>query len=86
MMEKILILFYYINVGKQRLSGPLRLSLLSTTKFEGNIKPTLIIQGCQKNEKLSNHSFKSVITAKIAVATSPIREPQLNLKSLEILK
>ena len=38
------------DVGKRRLSGPLRLSLLSTTKSEGNIEPTFIIQERQKNE------------------------------------
>ena len=40
-----------MSVGKRRLSGPLRLSLLLTTKSEGNIKPTLIIQGRQKKKK-----------------------------------
>ena len=39
----------FLYIGKRRLSGPLRLSLLSTTKSEGNIEPTLIIQERQKN-------------------------------------
>ena len=42
--------FSAICVGKRRLSGPLRLSLLSTTKSEGNKEPTLIIQERQKME------------------------------------
>ena len=43
-------IFTVLAVGKRCLSGPLRLSLLSTTKSQGNIKPTLIIQGRQKEK------------------------------------